>query len=74
MRISAGALDIDRFRAFVLSRGATLERARPAAGEVLRFRIDLARGIVALRKNGTFTLITMAVDLYREFKGHPHAQ
>jgi hypothetical protein len=67
MRVGRG-MSIDDFRAFVAKRGAVFEEPAEDSGEVLRFKVGVARGFVSRRADGSFTLRTMAVDLYREFQ------
>lgn len=68
MRISQSAMDLTGFRKFLEAQGAVFSQPRAASGEVIRFTIGKARGSVHQRKNGSFTLVTMAVTLYREFQ------
>lgn len=68
MRISEQSMDLTGFRKFLQTQDATFSQPRAASGEVLRFTIGKARGSVHQRKNGSFTLVTMAVTLYREFQ------
>lgn len=68
MRISQSAMDLTGFRKFLEAQDAIFGQPRAASGEVIRFTIGKARGSVHQRKNGSFTLVTMAVTLYREFQ------
>jgi hypothetical protein len=62
------ALQLEPFRSVVTERGAVFEVPSIPNGEVMRFRIGNARGVVTQRADGSFTLITIAADLYREFQ------
>lgn len=63
-----GSIDIEGFRAFLATRGATFLDPLTSNGQLLRFEIGVvrpARGAVARRRNGQITLTGIARPLYR---------
>ena len=60
MRLRADQIDLDRFREYVAEAGARIDDAHPEGGEVFRFRIGRATGVVCRNKEGRLTFVSIA--------------
>lgn len=71
MRLDPSEIDFEAFQAFLVIAGATIEPAK-GNGEVMRFVVGKARGIIAQRKTGHFTFWGLAKPMLRDFQaGRP---
>lgn len=68
MRLSPKSLDIDAFRSFLEAAGAEFTAPNSGAGEVLRFRIGVARGAIAQRADGRLTFVAVARPMFLKFQ------